>query len=172
MRDDSNKVTGVVASTRDITEKKLAENQLTQKEKLTAMGQMLAGAAHELNNPLTAILGVGDLLRERAVDDTTRRHAELILQQSRRAAAIVQNLVSFSRPFAPGLLLVRVDEVVRQCARAPAGAACCSKIFASNMTLRPIFPSWMEMPSFWPRHLKTSLPMPRKPFRPSVPPAC
>jgi two-component system NtrC family sensor kinase len=104
----------VVASTRDITEKKLAENQLAQKEKLTAMGQMLAGAAHELNNPLTAILGVGDLLRERASDETTRRHADLILQQARRAAAIVQNLFSFSRPFAPGLLPVRVDDVVRQ----------------------------------------------------------
>jgi PAS domain S-box-containing protein len=114
VRDASGLVARMLGTLVDITEKKLAENQLAQKEKLTSMGQMLAGAAHELNNPLTAILGVGDLLRERAVDDTTRRHAELILQQSRRAAAIVQNLVSFSRPLSQGLLPVRVDEVVQQ----------------------------------------------------------
>jgi PAS domain S-box-containing protein len=113
MRDDSNKVTGVVASTSDITESRLAENQLAQNEKLTAMGQMLAGAAHELNNPLTAILGVADLLRERAADDLTRRHADLVLQQARRAAAIVQNLVSFSRPVSQGLSQIRLDEIVR-----------------------------------------------------------
>jgi len=113
MCDDSNKVTGMVASTRDITEARLAENQLSQKETLAAMGQMLAGAAHELNNPLTAILGVADLLRERAADDLTRRHAELVLQQARRAASIVQNLVTFSRPAGQGFSKLHLDEIVR-----------------------------------------------------------
>jgi PAS domain S-box-containing protein len=113
MRDDSNKVTGMVASTRDITAARLAESQLLQKETLAAMGQMLAGAAHELNNPLTAILGVADLLRERAGDDLSRRHAELVLQQARRAASIVQNLVTFCRPAGQGFSQLRVDEIVR-----------------------------------------------------------
>jgi PAS domain S-box-containing protein len=113
MRDDSNNLTGVVASTSDITETRHAETRLAQKEKLAAMGQMLAGAAHELNNPLTAILGMADLLRERATDDLTRRHAELVLQQARRAASIVQNLVSFSHPAGQGFARIRVDEVVR-----------------------------------------------------------
>ena len=69
-------ITGVVASARDVTETKLIEQQLAHKEKFAAMGQMMAGAAHELNNPLTAILGVGELLQERAPDDTTKRHLD------------------------------------------------------------------------------------------------
>ena len=88
----------MVASARDVTESKLIEERLVQKEKFAAMGQMMAGAAHELNNPLTAILGVAELLHERAADETSKRQLDLIMQQARRAAAIVQNLLAFSRP--------------------------------------------------------------------------
>src|SRR6266581_4628573 len=66
------------------------------------MGQMLAGVAHELNNPLTAILGVTELLREReGADASTKRQLELTHRQARRAARIVQNLLEFSRPASP-----------------------------------------------------------------------
>ena len=112
--DESGKITGVVASARDITQIKLAIADSSHKEKFAAMGQMLTGAAHELNNPLTAILGVSDLLREGAADDVTRRQANLVFQQARRAAAIVQNLLAFSRPPSQGRPQVRLDEIVRQ----------------------------------------------------------
>jgi two-component system NtrC family sensor kinase len=75
---------------------------------------MMAGAAHELNNPLTAILGVSDLLRERATDDATRRQVEIVLQQARRAAAIVQNLLAFARPAALGRATVHLQELVQR----------------------------------------------------------
>ena len=55
--DAAGKINGVVASARDVTDVKLAEKQNLQKEKLAAMGEMMSGVAHELNNPLTAILG-------------------------------------------------------------------------------------------------------------------
>jgi PAS domain S-box-containing protein len=106
-------IIGAVASVRDVTESKRFEQQLLQSEKFAAMGQMMAGAAHELNNPLTAILGVGDLLRERAADESTRRQIDLVLQQARRAAGIVQNLLAFSRPFAQGRAHVRVHEILQ-----------------------------------------------------------
>ena len=64
LADETGKIEGVVLSGRDVTELKRLEEQLIQAEKLAAMGQMLAGVAHELNNPLTAILGVTELLRE------------------------------------------------------------------------------------------------------------
>ena len=64
--DETGKIDGVIISGRDVTDVKRLEEQLIQAEKLAAMGQMLAGVAHELNNPLTAILGVTELLRERA----------------------------------------------------------------------------------------------------------
>lgn len=122
MFDEHQQITGVIASVRDVTEANLAEQQIAQKEKLAAMGQMMAGAAHELNNPLTAILGVSDLLRERATDDATRRQIDLILQQARRAAAIIQNLVAFSRPSTKGRAKLRLDEILRDVLRGQAAA--------------------------------------------------
>src|SRR5882762_9999143 len=91
LSDEKGNIEGVVLSGRDVTELKRLEEQLIQSEKLAAMGQMLAGVAHELNNPLTAILGVTELLREReGADDSTRRQLELTHRQARRAARIVQ----------------------------------------------------------------------------------
>jgi CheY-like chemotaxis protein len=75
---------------------------------------MMAGAAHELNNPLTAILGISDLLRERATDETTRRQVDLILQQARRAAGIVLNLLAFSRPSAHGQATIDLKAVIQE----------------------------------------------------------
>ncbi len=112
--DEQGKIAGVVASARDVTESRLIEQQLIQKEKFAAMGQMMAGAAHELNNPLTAILGVGELLRERAADDTSKRQLDLVMQQARRAAGIVQNLLAFARPPAQAHADIRLEAIVQQ----------------------------------------------------------
>src|SRR3989475_11863336 len=102
LSDEKGNIEGVVLSGRDVTDLKRLEEQLIQAEKLAAMGQMLAGVAHELNNPLTAILGVTELLRERpGADESTSRQLELTHRQARRAARIVQNLLEFSRPASP-----------------------------------------------------------------------
>src|ERR1700675_1307664 len=102
LSDEKGNIEGVVLSGRDVTDLKRLEEQLIQAEKLAAMGQMLAGVAHELNNPLTAIIGVTELVREReGTDDSTRRQLELTHRQARRAARIVQNLLEFSRPASP-----------------------------------------------------------------------
>jgi PAS domain S-box-containing protein len=102
LSDEKGNIEGVVLSGRDVTDLKRLEEQLIQAEKLAAMGQMLAGVAHELNNPLTAILGVTELLRERQGGDaSTKRQLELTHRQARRAALIVQNLLEFSRPASP-----------------------------------------------------------------------
>src|SRR4030081_2383883 len=99
---ETGKIDGVIISGRDVTDLKRLEEQLIQAEKLAAMGQMLAGVDHELNNPLTAILGVTELLRERSgADETMLRQLELPHRQARRAARIVQNLLEFSRPASP-----------------------------------------------------------------------
>lgn len=112
--DEQGHITGMVSSGRDVTESKQFEQQLAQSEKFAAMGQMMAGAAHELNNPLTAILGISDLLRERATDESTRRQVDTILQQARRAAGIVLNLLAFSRPSAHGNARIDLKAVVQE----------------------------------------------------------
>ncbi len=112
--DAEGKIAGVIASARDVTEVKRLEQQLIQSEKLAAMGQMIAGVAHELNNPLTAILGVSELLRERTTDDTARRQLDLAHRQARRAANIVQNLLAFSRPTAPRKKPLDLNELLQR----------------------------------------------------------
>ncbi len=107
-------IIGAVASLRDITELKRLEDQLIQSEKLAAMGQMIAGVAHELNNPLTAILGVTELVRDHSTDEVTRKQLDLAHRQARRAAQIVQNLLDFSRPPAPAKKLVQVSDLLER----------------------------------------------------------
>jgi len=110
---ENGKIEGVVISGRDITEMKRLEEQLIQAEKLAAMGQMLAGVAHELNNPLTAILGASELLRDRGgVDENIRRQLDMTHRQARRAARIVQNLLEFSRPASPQKKALDLNNVI------------------------------------------------------------
>ena len=113
LADETGKIEGVVLSGRDVTELKRLEEQLIQAEKLAAMGQMLAGVAHELNNPLTAILGVTELLREGQTDqEATKRQLEITHRQARRAARIVQNLLEFSRPASPQKKPVDLNSII------------------------------------------------------------
>jgi PAS domain S-box-containing protein len=112
--DNEGNIAGAVVTTRDVTDSKQMEQQLARAEKFAAMGQMLAGAAHELNNPLTAILGIADLLRERAGDDAMRRHADIVLQQARRAAGIVRDLLALSRPPLEKRTPLHLTDIVQQ----------------------------------------------------------
>jgi PAS domain S-box-containing protein len=112
--DAKGEVAGVVASVRDMTDVKQMEQQLIQNERLAAMGQMIDGFAHELNNPLTAILGALELLETSTPDAATQRKYELVKQQARRAAEVVQNLLFFSRPPAPGKAPLNVSELVQR----------------------------------------------------------
>jgi PAS domain S-box-containing protein len=110
--DSDNKLSGVIMSVRDITVEKKLEQQIIQSERLAAMGQMIGGFAHELNNPLTAILGVSELLREGESIESRVKQLTMLHQQARRATEIVQNLMYFSRPPAPGKTPVNLSELV------------------------------------------------------------
>ena len=110
--DSENKLSGVIFSVRDITVEKKLEQQIIQSERLAAMGQMIGGFAHELNNPLTTIVGVSDLLREGENSESRIKQLNMLHQQARRATEIVQNLMYFSRPPAPGKTPVNLSELV------------------------------------------------------------
>jgi two-component system NtrC family sensor kinase len=111
---ESGQVEGIIASLRDITEAKRIEQQLIQAERLAAMGQMIAGVAHELNNPLTAVLGVTEMLRDSLQDETDRRHLDLAHGQARRAAQIVQSLLSFARPPHPRKTRLYLNDLIQR----------------------------------------------------------
>lgn len=107
-------VRGVVVSVRDITVEKKMEQQIIQTERLAAMGQMIGGFAHELNNPLTSILGLSEMLQETEVSEQSRKHLNMMHGQAKRAAEIVQNLMYFSRPPTPGKSRVNISELVQR----------------------------------------------------------
>jgi PAS domain S-box-containing protein len=112
--DAEGKASGVIMSVRDITVERKLEQQIIQSERLAAMGQMIGGFAHELNNPLTSIMGVAELLQEGEQEETRRKQLVMLQQQARRAADIVQNLMYFSRPPAPGKGPINLSELVQR----------------------------------------------------------
>ncbi|MGO9124687.1 MAG: PAS domain S-box protein [Terriglobales bacterium] len=112
--DAESKVSGVIVSVRDITMEKKLGQQIIQSERLAAMGQMIGGFAHELNNPLTGILGMSELLQDSQTAEGPRRQLEMLQQQARRAVEIVQNLMYFSRPPAPGKSAIDLAELVQR----------------------------------------------------------
>ncbi len=112
--DNEAKASGVIISVRDITVERKLEQQVVQSERLAAMGAMIGGVAHELNNPLTAIMGVSELLQDVETNENSRKQLAMLQQQARRAAEIVQNLTYFSRPPAPGKSRINLVEVVER----------------------------------------------------------
>jgi PAS domain S-box-containing protein len=112
--DAEGKPTGVIISVHDITVEKRLEQQIIQSERLAAMGQMIGGFAHELNNPLTSIMGMTELLRDAETNESTQKQLGILHQQARRAAEIVQNLMYFARPPAPGRSSVNLSELIER----------------------------------------------------------
>jgi PAS domain S-box-containing protein len=112
--DADNKLAGVIISVRDITREKKFEQQVVQSERLAAMGAMIGGVAHELNNPLTSILGVSDLLQDSQTTDSARKQVAILQQQARRAAEIVHNLTYFATPPTPGKTRVNLGDIVER----------------------------------------------------------
>lgn len=112
--DAEGKPAGVIISVRDVTMAKKLEEQIIQSERLAAMGQMIGGFAHELNNPLTSILGMAELLQENETTETARKQVGILHKEARRAAEIVQNLQYFARPPAPGRSQVNLNELVQR----------------------------------------------------------
>lgn len=83
---------------RDVTERRTLEASLSQSEKLAALGQLAAGLAHEINNPLTAIVAnVQLLMKDTESDDSSYESLALIKQASDRAVRVVRNLLDFAR---------------------------------------------------------------------------
>src|SRR5204862_2312051 len=115
MRDEHNIVNSVVVVMTDITDAVMMQAKLAHAERMATLGRLVSGVAHEVNNPLAAILGFTDLLLENPqVPDTAKEDLQIILQETQRTKDIVQDLLSFARQRAVKRESVQVNGVLRQ----------------------------------------------------------
>src|SRR5271168_2558847 len=115
MRGEQGTVDSIVTVMTDITDAATLQSKLVHAEKMAAVGNLVAGVAHEVNNPLTAILGFTDLLMENPeLPESARRDLRVILQEAQRTKQIVQNLLSFARQMPPQRQPVQLNNILQR----------------------------------------------------------
>jgi PAS domain S-box-containing protein len=114
--DDHGRVTHLVSVERDISEERRLREQLIHSERLSAVGQLVAGVAHEINNPLQSIAGFTELMINAGVGRSNaeaRRDLEQIRSDAHRAAKIVRHLLAFVRRSTLERSVAELNEIVR-----------------------------------------------------------
>jgi signal transduction histidine kinase/ActR/RegA family two-component response regulator len=101
----------------DIGNEVQLRRQIVHMEKMAAIGRLVSGVAHELNNPLAGILGYAQLAIRSNLDTATQRMVEVILTQAERAGKIVQNFLSLAAKTEPTRVAIDLGEIVRNVAR-------------------------------------------------------
>ncbi len=109
-----NTVSGSVLIIRDITESKMVQQQLILQDRLASIGELAGGVAHELNNPLTGVIGFSDILLQEEPAGEKRELLELIRNDARRTVAIVKDLMIFAREQTGQKLPLSVNEIIQR----------------------------------------------------------
>jgi PAS domain S-box-containing protein len=110
---EGDEVTGALGVVRDVTDERRFAEQLMQQEKLAAVGQLVSGVAHELNNPLASVMAFAQLLLAASTATPYDHHAiDAIHQEAKRAAKIVSNLLTFARQHQPERRITDLNRVV------------------------------------------------------------
>jgi PAS domain S-box-containing protein len=108
------KKTVVIAIIRDITMRKMVQEQLITTDRLASIGELAAGVAHELSNPLTSVMGYTQLLLEQNVPSAVKKDLEIVNSEARRAADVTKNLLMFARRYAPEKQLINVNDLIEK----------------------------------------------------------
>jgi two-component system NtrC family sensor kinase len=107
--------TGALAIVRNITQEKRVLAQMLRQERLAAVGHLVSGLSHELNNPLASVMALGELLHESpSLPRDEQENVRMILEETRRAAKIIGNLLSFARQQPAAKALVDLNVLLAQ----------------------------------------------------------
>jgi PAS domain S-box-containing protein len=112
LKDGAGNPAGFIAVTRDITERKKMEEQLILTDRLASVGELASGIAHELNNPLTGVIGLSQLLAQRNLPEDIKEDLNLVYSEAQRAAHVVKNLLTFARKHPPAKELLNINDVI------------------------------------------------------------
>jgi PAS domain S-box-containing protein len=114
MFDGEGEAVSSVHVTRDVTERKQMEQQLIITDRLASVGELASGIAHELNNPLTSVIGFSQLLLDKKVPRDIKEDVRIISSEAQRAAGVVKNLLTFARKHGPAKQLVSLNDVIEK----------------------------------------------------------
>jgi len=140
-RDASGRAEGLLVVMLDVTTTRRLREQVTQSEKLSSLGRMIAGVAHELNNPLTSVIGYAQLLRTMPPGEKVTQRLETIRREAERCRRIVQNLLRFARTHTPERRPFSLNEVVDNTAQLlayPVRTAGCRIVTDLDRDLPPV----------------------------------
>ena len=105
------RLAGLISFT-DITERKQQNEKFMLADRLASIGELAAGAAHELNNPLTSVIGLSQLLMEKDISDDIRQDLTFVYREAQRAADITKNLLAFARKHKPVKRLNQINNII------------------------------------------------------------
>jgi len=113
MEDAAGQLWGLAALFRDLSDEQAFDQHAQQRERLAVIGELAAGVAHEIRNPLTGIANCAQVLQLRlAEEERNRKMADLILQETQRLERIVTSLLGFARPGPPRMQATEIDAIV------------------------------------------------------------
>ena len=113
LKDATGVITHFVGVERDTTDELKLRDQIVHSERLSAIGELVAGVAHEINNPLQTIIGSVELMMEECTTPAMQRDLEVVRREAGRAGQIVRSLLSFVRRGTPDRKAVDLNEVIR-----------------------------------------------------------
>jgi len=114
---DQGEAIGSILVARDITEQKRMEEQLILTDRLASIGELSSGIAHELNNPLTSVIGFSQLIMDGDVPENIKENLSIVNSEAQRAAGIIKNLLTFARKHTPVTELSQINNIMEDVLR-------------------------------------------------------
>lgn len=120
---ENGRIQGAYAQLRDITERYLLEQQIIVSEKLSAIGKLAAGLAHEIRNPLTVIMGFVQMIRSHQLDPLTTKYIGYVHEELERVKNLVSDFVTMSKPSVPIVKPIHINDFLDNVLRVMEGQA-------------------------------------------------